>query len=97
MSPFDPIGACCSRPRFKAVGGIDDSVVAVTTKSPGEVAAAGRLLAEKQESPRLQVKQRKLPFFKLRRFIRNRIKSKPWQAQTTRITDSGFWPGESRR
>jgi hypothetical protein len=28
MSPHNPIGACCSRPRFNPVGGIDDSAVA---------------------------------------------------------------------
>jgi hypothetical protein len=46
-------------------------------KSPGEIAAASRLLAEKQESCRLEAKRQKLPFFKRRSFVRSCIKSKP--------------------
>jgi hypothetical protein len=40
-------------------------------KSPGEIAAASRLLAEKNESCRLQAKQQGLRFLKRRRFIRD--------------------------
>jgi hypothetical protein len=41
-----------------------------TSKSPGEIAAASRRLAEKQENCRLQAKQQKLTFLKRRRFLR---------------------------
>jgi hypothetical protein len=37
---------------------------------PGEIAAASRLLAEKEEHCRLEAKQQKLAFLKRRRFIR---------------------------
>jgi hypothetical protein len=40
-------------------------------KSPGEIAAASRLLAEKNESCRLQAKQQGLRFLKRRRFMRD--------------------------
>jgi hypothetical protein len=40
-------------------------------KSPGAIAAASRLLAEKNESCRLQAKQQGLRFLKRRRFIRD--------------------------
>ncbi len=43
-------------------------------KYPAEMAAASRLLAEKQENCRLQAKQQKLTFLKRRRFIRECIK-----------------------
>ena len=39
-------------------------------KSPGEIAAASRLLAEKAENCRLQAKQQKLTFLKRRSFVR---------------------------
>jgi hypothetical protein len=45
-------------------------------KSSGEIAAASRLLAEKQESCRLQAKQQKLGFLKRRSFVRDCMKSK---------------------
>jgi hypothetical protein len=41
-----------------------------TGKSPGEIAAASRLLAEKEESCRLEAKQQNLHFLKRRSFIR---------------------------
>jgi hypothetical protein len=47
-----------------------------STKSPGEIAAASRLLAEKQESCRLEAKRQKLAFFKRRSFIRKCTKNK---------------------
>ena len=40
-------------------------------KSPGQIAAASRLLAEKNESCRLQAKQQGLRFLKRRRFMRD--------------------------
>lgn len=46
-------------------------------KSPGEIAAASRLLAEKQEDCRRQAKEQKLTFLKRRSFIRKCKKSKP--------------------
>jgi hypothetical protein len=45
-------------------------------KSSGEIAAASRLLAEKQEGCRLQAKQQKLSFLKRRSFVRDCMKSK---------------------
>src|SRR5450631_3948499 len=47
------------------------------SKFPGEIAAASRLLAEKQENCRLEAKQQKLAFLKRRRFVRECIKKKP--------------------
>jgi hypothetical protein len=46
-------------------------------KSSGEIAAASRLLAEKQENCRVQAKQQKLTFLKRRSFIRRCMKGKP--------------------
>ena len=43
-------------------------------KYPAEIAAASRLLAEKQENCRRQAKQQKLTFLKRRSFIRECIK-----------------------
>jgi len=48
-----------------------------TAKSPGEIAAASRLLAEKQENCRLEAKQQKLTYLKRRSFIRTCMKKKP--------------------
>jgi hypothetical protein len=45
--------------------------VSAAWKSPGEIAAASRLLAEKQENCRIQAKEQKLRFLKRRRFIRD--------------------------
>jgi hypothetical protein len=45
-------------------------------KSSGEIAAASRLLAEKQESCRLEAKQQKLSFLKRRSFVRACMKNK---------------------
>jgi hypothetical protein len=45
-------------------------------KSSGEIAAASRLLAEKQEGCRLQAKQQKLSFLKRRSFVRGCMKGK---------------------
>ena len=47
-----------------------------SAKSPGEIAAASRLLAEKQESCRVEAKRQKLTFFKRRGFVRKCMKSK---------------------
>jgi len=44
--------------------------------SSGEIAAASRLMAEKQESCRLQAKQQKLSFLKRRNFVRDCMKGK---------------------
>ena len=49
---------------------------AVSKKSPGEIAAASRLLAEKQESCRLEAKRQKLTLFKRRSFVRKCMKNK---------------------
>jgi hypothetical protein len=46
----------------------------VSKKSPGEIAAASRLLAEKQESCRLEAKRQKLTLFKRRSFVRKCMK-----------------------
>ena len=46
-------------------------------KSPGEIAAVSRLLAEKQENCRLEAKRQKLTFLKRRSFIRACKKKKP--------------------
>ena len=43
----------------------------VKPKSPGEIAAASRLLTEKQEDCRREANQLKLHFLKRRSFIRN--------------------------
>jgi hypothetical protein len=53
-----------------------ESQSSATRKSPGEIAAASRLLAEKQESCRLDAKRQKLTLFKRRSFVRNCIKNK---------------------
>lgn len=45
-------------------------------RSPGEIAVASRLMAEKQEGCRLEAKRQKLRLFKRRSFIRNCMKSK---------------------
>jgi hypothetical protein len=52
------------------------SVFAQSQKSSGEIAAASRLLAEKQESCRFQAKQQKLGFLKRRSFVRECMKTK---------------------
>jgi len=44
-------------------------------KSPGQIAAASRLLAEKYESCRQQAKEQGLRFLKRRRFIRDCVKA----------------------
>jgi hypothetical protein len=44
-------------------------------KSPGQIAAASRLLAEKYESCRLQARAQGLRFLKRRRFIRDCVKA----------------------
>jgi hypothetical protein len=46
-------------------------------KYPAEIAAASKLLAEKQENCRLQAKQRKLTFLKRRRFVRDCVNKRP--------------------
>ena len=43
-------------------------------KSPAEIAKASRIMAEKNESCRLQAKERKLKGLKRRRFIRDCVK-----------------------
>jgi hypothetical protein len=48
-----------------------------SARSPGEIAAASRLMAEKQEGCRIEAKRQKLSFFKRRGFIRRCMKSKP--------------------
>jgi hypothetical protein len=48
----------------------------VSKKSPGEIAAASRLLAEKQEGCRLEAKRQKLTLLKRRSFIRQCKKTK---------------------
>jgi hypothetical protein len=44
-------------------------------KSPGEIAAASRLLAQKEENCRLEAKEKKLTFLKRRRFVHECIKN----------------------
>jgi 7-keto-8-aminopelargonate synthetase-like enzyme len=44
-------------------------------KSPGQIAAASRLLAEKNESCRQQAREQGLRFLKRRRFIRDCVKA----------------------
>ena len=44
-------------------------------KSPGQIAAASRLLAERNESCRLQAQEQRLKFLKRRRFIRDCVKA----------------------
>ena len=46
-------------------------------KYPAEIAAASRLLAEKNETCRRQAKEQKLSFLKRRRFMRECIKKQP--------------------
>ncbi len=53
-----------------------ESLSPASKKSPGEIAVASRLLAEKQESCRLEAKRQKLTFFKRRSFVRKCIKDK---------------------
>jgi hypothetical protein len=43
-------------------------------KSPGEIAAASRLLAERYDSCRRQAREQKLTLLKRRRFIRGCVK-----------------------
>jgi len=47
-----------------------------SAKSPGQITAASSLLAEKQESCRLDAKRQKLAFFKRRSFVRKCIEGK---------------------
>ena len=54
-----------------------ESLSPASTKSPGEIAAASRHIAEKQESCRLEARQQKLTFFKRRSFVRKCMKSRP--------------------
>ena len=56
--------------------GLSAANAAASTRSPGEIAAASRLLAEKQESCRLDAKRQKLTLFKRRSFVRKCIKGK---------------------
>ena len=44
-------------------------------RSPAEIRAKSRLVAEKNESCRLQAKQRKLHLLKRRRFMRNCVRN----------------------
>ena len=53
-----------------------ESLSPASTKSPGEIAAVSRLMAEKQESCRVEAKRQKLRFFKRRSFIRKCMKNK---------------------
>ena len=53
-----------------------ESLSRASTKSPGEIAAVSRLMAEKQESCRVEAKRQKLRFFKRRSFIRKCMKDK---------------------
>jgi len=46
-----------------------------THRSPAEIQAKSRLVAEKNESCRLQAKQRKLHLLKRRRFMRNCVRN----------------------
>jgi hypothetical protein len=46
-------------------------------KYPGEIAAASKLLAEKNEICRRQAQKQKLHFFKRRRFIRDCVNKTP--------------------
>jgi hypothetical protein len=48
-----------------------------TPRSPAEIAAASRRLAEKNESCRQQARDQKLTFLKRRRFVRGCRKGKP--------------------
>lgn len=53
-----------------------ESLPGASAKSPGAIAAASRLMAEKQESCRLEARRQKLTFFKRRGFVRRCMKSK---------------------
>jgi hypothetical protein len=46
-------------------------------RSPGEIAAASRHMAEKQETCRLEAQERKLGFFKRRAFMRGCMNMRP--------------------
>lgn len=46
-------------------------------KSPGEIAAASRRLAETNESCRQQAREQKLTLLKRRRFVRGYVKGSP--------------------
>jgi hypothetical protein len=46
-------------------------------KSPGEIAAVSKLLAEKNEVCRLEARKLKLHFLKRHRFIRDCVKKNP--------------------
>lgn len=50
-------------------------VQAAAPKSPAEIAAASKALAEKREACRLQAKTQKLSFAKRRQFLRTCVKS----------------------
>jgi hypothetical protein len=50
---------------------------AAKPKSPGEIAAASRLLAEKRENCRRQAREQKLSWLKRGRFIRGCVKAGP--------------------
>jgi hypothetical protein len=53
-----------------------ESLSHASAKSPGEIAAASKLLAEKQENCRLEAKRQKLTFFKRGSFVRKCTKNK---------------------
>jgi len=53
-----------------------ESPTPASKRYPGEIAAASRLMAEKQEGCRIEAKRQKLTFFKRRGFIRRCMKSK---------------------
>ena len=53
-----------------------ESLSPASTKSPGEIAAVSRLMAEKQESCRVEAKRQKLGVFKRRSFIRKCMTNK---------------------
>ena len=48
-----------------------------SSKSFGEITTASRLLAEKQESCRIEARQQKLRFLERRSFMRTCMRSKP--------------------
>jgi hypothetical protein len=62
---------------FISLGTFSGFAHSPTPKSPGEISAASKILAEKQENCRLEAKRQKLTFLKRRRFVRECIKRKP--------------------
>jgi len=57
--------------------GVSTTSAGASSKSFGEITIASRLLAEKQESCRIEARRQKLRFLERRSFMRSCMRSKP--------------------